>query len=155
MNRYNDQYPNFGNGNYYGESDNQQQNCYVVINVADIVREIFNGIIVVNESLQGNIVQQPLLQQGTLTPQSVQVVNTSSSGQGGFTGVYNHNAYGVYDEPAQLDASLQYISGYSIMTFETYEDALHFAKSGIANVRGISVNDIPKMKYRINWTQRL
>ncbi len=155
MNGFNNYNGNFNNGNYGGMQDDQQQRCYVVINVADMIRETFNGIIALNASLGGNAFQQASLQQCTHTPQSMQVINDGGLGQGGFIGVYNHNAYGVYDNSAQLDASLQYIPGYSIMTFETYEDALYFAKNGIANVRGISIDDIPDMMHRVNWTQRL
>lgn|GEM_PF-5494472 len=155
MNGFNNGNGNFNNGNYGGMQDDQQQRCYVVVNVADMIRETFNGIIALNMSLGGNAFQQASLQQCTHTPQSVQVINTGNFGQGGFTGVYNHDRYGVYDDPVRLNNGLKFIPGYSIMTCETYEEALDFARNGIANIRGTSVNDIPDMINRINWTQGL
>ena len=154
MNGFNNYNGNFNNGNVDGMQDHQQQRCYVVVNVADMIRETFNGIIALNASLGGSF-QQASLQQGTLTPQPLQLLNVGNLGQGSFTGIYNLDKYGVYDDPLRLNQGLQFIPGYSMMIFETYEEALHYARNGIANTRGVPVDEIPNMRYSINWMERL
>lgn len=144
--------------NYYDarEEENQQQRCIVIVNAADMVREIFNGILAVNKSFGELAAVQRSLLAGDVntTPYNLDS-NSNNVPQVGFVGIYNRNAYGVYDNPEKLNAALQYMPQNENRTFETYEAAAQFAKNGIANLRGVSVAVIPEMRYKLNWIERI
>ncbi len=74
-----------------------------------------------------------------------------------YVGVYDQTSYGVYDDPNKLQKSKGYWNASSLVNreFELYDDALKFARNGVAQLKGVSANSIPEMQCRVNWRQKV
>ena len=74
-----------------------------------------------------------------------------------YTGIFDAAAYGVYDDNDKLQKSKQYWHSNNVESqeFASYDEALHFAKAGIASLKGINEKDVPPMKTSVNWRQKI
>lgn len=72
-----------------------------------------------------------------------------------YIGVYDCKAYGVYQDMAKWEASLRFWDKNTLayQEFNTYDDALYFARQGVAALRGVLENQVPPMQNAINWCQ--
>lgn len=134
------------------KADRPEQRCLVVVNVADMIRATFDGIIALNQ--HNNAGRMPIL---PAPQQQLAQAGACSYGEralkDGYVGVYDHDRYGVYNDSDKLAESMKFLKGGTQQAFSNYEDALAFAVNGIADLRGVSVSDIPVMQYGINWLQ--
>ncbi|WP_029541562.1 hypothetical protein [Selenomonas sp. AB3002] len=73
-----------------------------------------------------------------------------------YLGVYDHYAYGVYDDEAKYSNSLAHWHGATLNTsvFPSYEEALSYARNGVAASRGVDVGSIQPLTNRLNWRQQ-
>lgn len=80
-----------------------------------------------------------------------------NSAEAEFIGVYDQYSYGVYDDEIAYDSAHKYFHKDSIGfgTFLSYEEAVAFAKSGVAKLRNIVFEEVPDLENDINWRQRI
>ena len=88
-----------------------------------------------------------------VVPQS----DSNSFSMSGFLGVYDDSAYGVYSSAERYESSRIYWHDDSLhkQVFLIYEDALGFARAGVALLNGLAEKDIPPMKVDCNWRQKI
>lgn len=74
-----------------------------------------------------------------------------------YLGAYDCVAYGVYDNVSKHSNSLPYWkkNSYNDDIFDSYEDALEFARNGVSQLSGIPVDQLPPMEGRINFRNRI
>ena len=77
--------------------------------------------------------------------------------QGEFWGVFDNLAYGVYDSMEKLQVALCYWNRemMGVQSFGSYNEALAYARKGVADCTGIPESNIPKMKYAVNWREKV
>lgn len=66
-------------------------------------------------------------------------------------GVFDRNSYGVYNDQDKFVKSKNYWNASSLkhQEFETRDEALRFARTGVAQLNGITENAIPSMQFAI------
>lgn len=74
-----------------------------------------------------------------------------------YLGAYDCAAYGVYDSWQKHQNSLPYWkkASYNEGIFDSYEEALEFARNGVSQLSGVPVNQMPPMEGRINFRNRI
>jgi hypothetical protein len=74
-----------------------------------------------------------------------------------YLGAYDCVAYGVYDSVSKHRNSLPYWkkTSYNDDIFDSYEEALEFARNGVSQLSGVPVNQMPPMEGRINFRNRI
>lgn len=74
-----------------------------------------------------------------------------------YLGAYDCAAYGVYDNWQKHQHSLPYWKkdSYNEEIFDSYEEALGFARNGVSQLSGVPVNQMPPMEGRINFRNRI
>ena len=74
-----------------------------------------------------------------------------------YIGIYDKTAYGVYDDQSKFQKSQTYWHSSSVnkQEFSTYDEALVFARKGVALLNGISENAVPDLQHSINWRQKI
>lgn len=72
-----------------------------------------------------------------------------------YWGVYDDVSYGVYQDRKKLETSERFWHRDHLcwQTFPSYEEALQYARKGIADIKVVSVDMIPPMQYSIDWRQ--
>lgn len=72
-----------------------------------------------------------------------------------YIGIYDNSGYGIYCDLQKLEASKQYWNETSTRycEFSSYEEALAFAKNGVATYMGVPTHTIPDPQYAIDWRQ--
>ena len=72
-----------------------------------------------------------------------------------YIGIYDDSGYGVYCDLQKLEASRPYWKAEATRycEFSSYEEALAFAKNGVATYMGIPVHAIPNPTHSIDWRQ--
>lgn len=122
---------------------------HIHIDLADILRAMFEGV----RQSQADT-QKSVAVQRTAAPQLQQPLRTLAAlPVGSYIGVYNYRGYGVFDDANSLAEKLKYMPGCVQGAFETYEEALAFAQEGIAELRDWLLEEIPVMRWSINWIQ--
>lgn len=74
-----------------------------------------------------------------------------------FWGVFDDSAYGVYDSFDKFQNSSRYWHNETtqIKEFESYDDALAFARNGLAGILGITPENIPHLRHPKNWREQV
>lgn len=74
-----------------------------------------------------------------------------------YLGAYDSVAYGVYDSVSKHRNSLPYWkkTSYNDDIFDSYEEALEFARNGVSQLSGVPVHQMPPMEGRINFRNRI
>ena len=94
-------------------------------------------------------------QQMNVPDMEADVLAESQAATSPFIGIFDRKAYGVYQSPQKLDASKQHWDAATCRKkpFPTYQEALSFARQGVAILNKIAVERIPSMQHPINWMQ--
>ena len=126
-----------GNYPYYG---------YVYIDLAQIMRAYSDGMM--RAFMMGRRMQSSA--EGSTT-------TSDSSSDDVFLGVYDRYAYGVYHTPQKYEASKPFWDAASCQQqdFGSYEEALAFARQGVAALNHMSVDSVPAMQYTVDWRERI
>lgn len=101
---------------------------------------------------------QQAVEWGQCHPNVTTATNLSSSMEStAYLGVFDKSSYGVYDDDNKFSNSKKYWHSESLrqQEFSTYNEALHFAKSGVASLKGISETTVPPMQTSVNWRQKI
>ena len=127
------------NGNY-------PYNGYVYIDLAQIMRAYSEGMM--RAFMMGRQMQSSA--EGTTTTKD-------SSSDNVFLGVYDRYSYGVYHTPLKFEASKPFWDAASCQTqsFGSYDEALAFARQGVAQLNQIPVDNSPLMQYPVDWRERI
>lgn len=74
-----------------------------------------------------------------------------------YLGVYDDEAYGVYNNVEKYNKSeiFWHVGSQCKQTFATYDEALDFARNGVASFNHIDVKDVPPLKTACNWRQKI
>ena len=75
----------------------------------------------------------------------------------GYLGVYDKEAYGVYDSLERYNKSETYWNRGSRSTqkFIHYDEAVEFAKAGVSSLSGVPITAIPPLRVPCNWRQKI
>ena len=117
----------------------------VNIDLADIFRAHFESIKQAVEWGQNH---------PNLTPSTTQ----PSSGNGTpYLSIFDRFSYGVYNDNEKFLASRKYWDSSSVkqQEFSSYDEALLFARNGVAHLKGIPENTVTAMLYPLNWRQKI
>lgn len=73
-----------------------------------------------------------------------------------YIGAYDLYAYGVYDDEHKYNNALAHWHAATLNTcvFPSYEEALSYARNGVAASRGVDVGSIQPLTNRLNWRQQ-
>lgn len=73
-----------------------------------------------------------------------------------YIGAYDLYAYGVYDDEHKYNNALAHWHSATLNTcvFPSYEEALSYARNGVAASRGVDVGSIQPLTNRLNWRQQ-
>lgn len=120
---------------------------YVNIDLAQILRAHSEGMLrafQMGQQLQVSI-EAPVI-----------TANESAAGEL-FLGVFDQNSYGVYQNPQKYEESKPFWNTASCrqQTFDTYEEALAFARQGVAELTQMPVECVPPMQHQIDWRERI
>lgn len=76
---------------------------------------------------------------------------------GCYLGIFDKQSYGVYDNHWALENSEQYWHKETLKMekFSTREEALFYARNGVAILRHVDVGDLQEMQHPINWRQKV
>ena len=74
-----------------------------------------------------------------------------------YLGVFDRYAYGVYDDQGKFNNSSRFwdVTTLSSCSFGSYDEALNYARHGVANSQGVTVEDLPPLTRKINWRQQV
>lgn len=75
----------------------------------------------------------------------------------GYLGIYDDEAYGIYDSMERYNKSEIYWhkGSMSKQKFLNYDEAIEFAKAGVSALSGVPITDIPPLKVMCNWRQKI
>ena len=123
---------------------------HIHIDLADILRAMFEGVRQCQEGAQRNLAQC------NVSSQLQQPIRRGVAPCiGSYIGVYNHRSYGVFDDASRLNESLKYMPGCVQGTFDTYEEAFTFAQEGLADISGMPIEEVPALQHSLNWVERI
>lgn len=73
----------------------------------------------------------------------------------GYWGIYDDASYGVYQNRKKLEASERFWHKDTLRwrTFPSYDEALEYARKGIAEFKGVPVDVIAPMQHNVDWRQ--
>ena len=73
-----------------------------------------------------------------------------------YIGAYDMYAYGVYDDEHKYNNALAHWHSATLNTcvFPSYEEALEYARNGVAASRGVDVGSIQPLTNKLNWRQQ-
>ena len=124
------------------------QPAAVFVDLADIMRAYAEGMYIAFQMGQERAGMDMLVtSSGTTAPQLL------FDNRKVFLGIYDNNAYGVYTDVDKYRASVPFWKDASMQEFSSYDEAVHFARVGVATLRGVPVSTIPALKYPENWRQ--
>lgn len=74
-----------------------------------------------------------------------------------YLGIFDKSSYGVYDDTDKFLSSKKYWDSPSVkqQEFSSYDEALLFARNGVAHLNGIPANTVTDMQYPLNWRQKI
>jgi len=80
-----------------------------------------------------------------------------ASPAGSYLGAYDRFAYGVYDDEEKYGSSVRFWDPATLSTcaFSNRDEALAYARNGVAGYKGVPVESIPPMLRRMNWRQQV
>ncbi len=123
---------------------------HVHIDLADILRAMFEGVRQCQEGAQKSLAQC------NVTPQLQQpLIGAFAACSDSYIGIYNYRSYGVFDDASRLAESLKFVPGYTQGAFDTYEEAFAFAQEGLADLSGLPIEEVPALQHFLNWVQRI
>ncbi|MBP2659374.1 MAG: hypothetical protein H6Q69_2406 [Firmicutes bacterium] len=144
----------YNNSGITPEDGQQIQITHVNIDVADIVRAIFDGINIVYAN---NIDQSKLMSQ---VGQVKEVSNQLSDSQPiqcqteyktkQWIGVYGSNGYGIFNNMAKFQEALKFLQNPCYDNFYRIDEAVDYATQGIAHLIKIPIDDLVDT-HKINW----
>ena len=75
----------------------------------------------------------------------------------GYMGIYDDESYGVYNSTEKYEKSAMYWHTNSVrhQIFRTYDEAIAYAKNGVAALNGIDESELPPMTMSCNWRQKI
>lgn len=121
----------------------------VVINLAEVMRANTEAMLAAFE-MGREKARDDLLYGATGSPQ------IPPSYEAAIIGVYDSEAYGVYTDVGRYQSSLRYWKQpITTQTFASYDEALCFARDGVANALGIAASEVTPMEYPENWRQKV
>ena len=74
-----------------------------------------------------------------------------------YLSIFDRFSYGVYNDNEKFLASRKYWDSASAkqQEFLSYDEALLFARNGVARLKGIPENTVTAMLYPLNWRQKI
>lgn len=120
---------------------------YVIIDLAQILRAHSESML--RAFQMGQQFQIPL-------EASAIIASESTAGES-FLGVFDQNSYGVYQNPQKYEESKPFWNTASCRqkVFGTYDEALAFARQGVAELTQMPVESVPPMQYPMDWRERI
>ena len=135
--------------NIAGVQNPQNQTVtFLKIDLPDILRAHAETLMEFYERGRNSVLYTP-----NAVPQSPKGNFSSTS----YVGVFDRNSYGVYNDQDKFLKSKNYWNASSVkhQAFETRDEALRFARTGVAQLNGVTENTIPSMQFAINWRQKI
>jgi len=74
-----------------------------------------------------------------------------------FIGIYDRSGYGVYNDQRMLEDSQTYWNKdtMQMQRYKTYDEALKYARGGIAMLSHVAIEVIPSLQHPLNWRQKV
>lgn len=129
--------------------DFRPEQTIVIVNVADIVREICQGVAAAVEQSNRSVAPIAELKPSRdSNPLGLNQPKMLSFSEGNYVGVFGTNGYGVYDDLGKLDKAKQYICECREQKFNDYNSAIDWAKRNIERISGIPMT---RLQDTMNW----